>query len=146
MIWSLFTVWGKLTHNMKATLFVQFPKPDHNRTTDTQWFACLFTTFTNIAGGRIQFSGCIRPWHSVQRKKNQTKSKKTKKQCLTCQTNNMGENKGNVTDSSHLQFPNRDTQHLTITILHTKKVSAAGSGGEGERALPRHHKSARLCI
>lgn len=54
-------------------------------------------------------------------------------------------NKGYISDSTHLpptESSNRDLQHLTITILHTKKVSDAGSGGEREQTLPQHHKSA----
>lgn len=37
---------------------------------------------------------------------------------------------------------NRDVQALTITILHTKRVSVAGSRDNKEQALPQHHKSA----
>ena len=72
--------------------------------------------------------------------------------CTEGAGNSRAKNKNNITGGSHLYYSptessNRGVQRLTTTALHTEKVSVAGSGGDGEQARPRHHKSARrLCV
>lgn len=114
---------------MKATLFVHFPKADHNRIAGTQGFVCFCTSFTNQEEEVFNFR-VIRPRQAVYRKSNQTKPncsflptklttwQQTKITLQTAHTRN-----------SPTEICNGDVQHITITILHTKKVSVAGSGG-----------------
>lgn len=104
---------------------------------------CLFIySFNALRGGRIQIQSeegsckLCREEHL-----NKLKNKVQYLTYLTTQNKTKITLQAAHTHNSPTERSSRDVQQLTISLLHTKKVSMAGPGPEKEQALPQHHKS-----